>query len=162
MPINKGKAFEKVIYSCFQRVKGVSIDRVHDQTTHYKGSTNICDFIVYREPYEYYIECKTTHSRSWPIQNLSDSQLEGMLEKSQIRGVAAGVIIWFIEHDTTMYLPIEVVAECKKNGMKSIRCDFMHPDRILLCGERRRTYFTYYMKDFLNQLQWRLSMKYDN
>ena len=58
---NRGKQFENVIKTAFEKVDGVSIDRLHDQTTGFKGSSNICDFIVYKEPYEYYIECKSVH-----------------------------------------------------------------------------------------------------
>lgn len=43
MSINRGKQFEGVVKDCFLKVNGVSLDRIHDQTTHYKGSTNICD-----------------------------------------------------------------------------------------------------------------------
>lgn len=159
MAVNRGKQFEKIFQSCMERVEGVSIDRIHDQTTHFKGSTNICDFVVYRKPYQYYFECKTTHERSWPLNNLTDRQFEGMLEKSDIRGVAAGVVLWFIDYDTTMYLPIQVIAELKQSGVKSVRHDFMHPERLLLCGEKKRTFYTYYMKDFLGELQWRLNVE---
>ena len=43
MSFNRGKQFEKVIKEAFERVPGVSIDRLHDQTTGYVGSSNICD-----------------------------------------------------------------------------------------------------------------------
>lgn len=43
MTINRGKQFEDVIKKSFLKVPNVSIDRLHDQTTLYKGSTNICD-----------------------------------------------------------------------------------------------------------------------
>lgn len=158
MSVNRGKQFEKVVQSCFERVEGVSIDRIHDQTTHYKGSTNLCDFIVYKKPYEYYIECKTTHGRSWPINNLTNNQYRGMLEKSQIEGVAAGVLLWFVEDDTTMYIPIQVIKELKEHDVKSIRYDFHHRDRVLIMGYKKRTFFTYYMNDFLAELERRFSV----
>ena len=47
MAENRGKQFEEQIKKSFEKVKGVSVDRLHDQTTGYLGSTNICDFIVY-------------------------------------------------------------------------------------------------------------------
>lgn len=37
------KKFEQIIRKSFERVDGVSIDRINDQTSRYKGSTNICD-----------------------------------------------------------------------------------------------------------------------
>ena len=82
--INRGKQFENVIKESFQKVSNVSIDRLHDQTTGFANSANICDFIVYKEPYEYYIECKSVHGNTLPFSNISDTQWNGLLEKSKI------------------------------------------------------------------------------
>ena len=46
MATNRGKQFEEVIKEAFESIPDVSIDRLHDQTTGYRGSSNICDFIV--------------------------------------------------------------------------------------------------------------------
>lgn len=43
MPPNYGKQFEQVVREAFEKVPNVSIDRLHDQTTGWKGSTNMCD-----------------------------------------------------------------------------------------------------------------------
>ena len=44
MAYNYGKKFEDVVREAFEKVPGVSIDRLHDQTTKFKGtSANICD-----------------------------------------------------------------------------------------------------------------------
>lgn len=43
MPRNRGKDFESVIRKSFEKVSGVSIDRLHDQTNGFRGSQNICD-----------------------------------------------------------------------------------------------------------------------
>lgn len=44
MAENRGKAFENIIKQAFEKVDGVSIDRLHDQMTGYKvTSANICD-----------------------------------------------------------------------------------------------------------------------
>ena len=110
MSENRGKQFERVIREAFEKVPGVSIDRLHDQTNGFKGSQNICDFIVYKEPYEYYFECKSVHGRTLSIHsiphtgkdgkvcgfygNITDKQWGGLLEKSKIPGVFAGIICW--------------------------------------------------------------------
>ena len=41
--VNRGKRFESVIKESFERVDGVSIDRLHDQTNGFVGSSNISD-----------------------------------------------------------------------------------------------------------------------
>lgn len=43
MTYSYGKRFEDVVREAFEKVPGVSIDRLHDQTTGFKGSSNICD-----------------------------------------------------------------------------------------------------------------------
>lgn len=43
LAVSRGKQFEAVIKDAFEKVPGVSIDRLHDQTTGFKGSQNICD-----------------------------------------------------------------------------------------------------------------------
>jgi len=43
MATNRGKQFERVVKESFEAVENCSIDRLHDQTTGYVGSTNICD-----------------------------------------------------------------------------------------------------------------------
>ena len=115
MAVNRGKQFEEEVEKCLRRVKGVSIDRIHDQTTGYVGSSNVCDFIVYKKPYLIYIECKSVHGNTLSIHsipkpdkrgklhgfygNISDKQWEGLLEKSKIDGVMAGVLCWWIDKD---------------------------------------------------------------
>ena len=43
MSDNKGKQFENIIKQAFEQVPNVSVVRLHDQTTGYLGSKNICD-----------------------------------------------------------------------------------------------------------------------
>ena len=165
MTVNRGKKFESVVRASFERVPGVSIDRLHDQTTRYKGSTNICDFIVYKKPYEHYIECKSVHGNTMAIfatdekhkyGNITNAQWEGLLNKSKINGVSAGVLIWFVDCDITVYYPITALQEIRDCGNKSIRFDTFHPDRIYVCGEKKRVFYDYYMKDFLDDLAWKV------
>ena len=168
--VNRGKQFEDVIRESFEKVHGVSIDRLHDQTTHYKGSTNICDFIVYREPYEYYFECKSVHGNTLSIYSndpkrkygsISNAQWEGLLEKSQIDGVTAGVICWWIDKDKTVFIPIQTLELMKTVGMKSVRYDAIDDcdgdtDMIEIKGKKKRIFFEYDAEEFLNVLGGRL------
>lgn len=152
---NRGKKFENVIKTAFERVDGVSIDRLHDQTTGFKGSSNICDFIVYREPNEFYIECKSVHGASLPFSNITDTQWNGLFEKSKIEGVFAGVICWFIDKDITLFIPIQVLQICKYRGWKSIRYDVngYHTSIKEIKGKKKRVFFDYDMQEFLDEIQ---------
>ena len=163
MTVNRGKQFESVIREAFEKVPNVSIDRLHDQTNGYKGSQNICDFIVYREPYEYYFECKSVHGASLPFSNVTETQWNGLLEKSKIDGVFAGVICWWIDKDVTRFLPIDLLNWCQTcQNMKSVRYDYepFDPRTIIvpsfsfieIKGKKKRVFFDYDMEEFLNAI----------
>ena len=154
MAVNRGKKFEDAIREAFEKVPGVSIDRLHDQTTGWKGSSNICDFIVYREPYEYYFECKSVHGNTLPFSNITETQWNGLLEKSKIEGVFAGVICWWVDKDITRFIPIQMLEILKiELNAKSIRFDFLHPDVVYILGKKKRVFFDYDMEAFLDEIQ---------
>ena len=165
MAVNRGKRFENVIRKSFERVEGVSIDRLNDNTAGFKGIAGICDFIVYREPYEYYFECKSVHGNTLPFSNITETQWNGLLQKSQIEGVFAGVICWWIDKDVTKFIPIRDLVIAKKCGYKSIRydteCYIEHPMDELgykafsveIKGKKKRVFFEYDMEEFLNEVQ---------
>lgn len=158
MGVNRGKQFEDVIKESFLKVSDVSVDRLHDQTTGFKGSQNICDFIVYKKPYEYYIECKSVHGNILPFSNITDTQWNGLLKKSKIKGVVAGIICWWIDKDVTLFIPIEEL-ECFKclRGYKSVRYDefdtLVNHDAIELKGKKKRIFFEYDMQEFFNIIE---------
>lgn len=152
MPVNRGKQFEDVIREAFEKVPDVSIDRLHDQTTGFKGSSNICDFIVYREPYEYYFECKSVHGNTLPFRNISATQWNGLLEKSFIEGVTAGIICWWIDKDRTLFIPIQTLQKLLNSGNVSYRYDWDSYDIIEIKGKKKRVFFEYNMEEFLNEL----------
>lgn len=182
MAVNRGKQFEDVVQECFEKTPNVSVDRLHDQTTGYVGSSNVCDFIVYRKPRIYYIECKSVHGNTLSIHsvpklnkrgklqgfygNISDKQWEGLLEKSKIDGAIAGIMCWWIDHDVTLFIPIGLLADARKFGYKSIRYDFnlskviMGNDLkvgkcvqpIAVSGMKKRVFFDYDMESFLQEV----------
>lgn len=163
MSVNRGKEFEDVIRECFSKVENVSVDRIHDQTTGYKGSTNICDIIAYRKPYIYYIECKSVHGNRLSISstdpkhkygNITNTQWEGLLEKSKIDGVVAGVICWWVDKDITLFMPIQELELQRNHGWKSIKYDIPRENGIIeILGKKKRVFFNYEMEDFLEKCQ---------
>jgi len=158
MSENYGKRFESVIRKAFEKVPNVSIDRLHDQTNGFRGSQNICDFIVYREPYEYYFECKSVRRASLPFVNITDTQWNGLLEKSKINGVFAGVICWWIDKGVTKFIPIQLLQYMKEcDSAKSYRYEFggyepKQYNAIEIKGKKKRVFFDYDMEEFLNEV----------
>ena len=162
MAQNKGKQFEQKVREAFEKVDGVSIDRIPDQTMRHKGARNICDFIVYKKPHEYYIECKSVHGNILPFNNISESQWQGLLEKSKIPGVFAGIICWWVDKDVTLFIPINVLQIFKLNGCRSMRYDAYSYDIVPLEGKKKRVFFDYDMEQFLRrtaQRRWQYEIR---
>lgn len=143
MAVNRGKQFEGIVKDAFLKVPEVSVDRLHDQTTGFAGSSNICDFIIYKCPTEIYLECKSCHGGTWNLSNLTDKQFNGMLDKVQTFGVVAGVMIWWIDKDVTRFIPIKTIAEMKQTDAKSIK--YTTEEGILIPGVKKRVFFDYDM-----------------
>lgn len=164
MSENRGKQFEKIVKECFERVPGVSIDRVHDQMSGYSGSKNICDFIVYKKPYECYIECKTVHGNTLPFSNITETQWNGLLEKSNIDGVIAGILCWYVDKDITAFIPIHVFHFMKKDGSKSFPIGLFYTqfagDEGIVCipGTKKRVFFDYDFSKFFDEVKESLSI----
>lgn len=143
---NYGKKFEAEIERQFKEYPGVSIDRIPDQTMKYKGRKNVADFVVYRRPKLYYIECKTVHGNRLPFANIS--QFDALLEKSNIDGVIPGVLCWWVDKDVTKWIPIDELEYLRKMGVKSIRSD----ERVgfIIHGVKRQKYFDYCLGSFFH------------
>lgn len=153
MANNRGKQFESLIRESFEKVAGVSIDRIPDQTMRYKGANNICDFIVYKYPFEFYIECKSVHGNTLPFSNIKENQWDGLLAKSKIPGVYAGILCWWIDKDVTLFLPIDELELEKQHGWKSVRYDIEQDNGIVkIKGKKKRVFFEYDMGQFFEEV----------
>lgn len=169
MAVNRGKKFEDAVRESFEKIPDVSVVRLHDQTTGYSGSTNHCDFIVYKEPYEYHIECKSVHGNTLSIHSIpkpdkrgvlhgfygdiTDKQWEGLLEKSKIKGVTAGVMCWWVDHDVTKFIPIQALEHERFIGAKSVRYDSKMFSNVEIKGKKKRVFFDYDMDGLFHAVE---------
>lgn len=112
-----GKKFELKLKEDFCKMGGSTIDRLYDPVGGFHGVSNICDFIGYKFPLIYYIECKTVKGNTFPIQRLH--QYDKLLSKKGIKGAVVGAIIWFYEKDSVVFVPIETFEDLIRNGEKS-------------------------------------------
>lgn len=167
--VNRGKDFEGQVYDGFVKIEGVSIDRLPDPMAGYAGVRNICDFLVYKYPNQYYIECKSCYGNTLSIHSndpkrkygaITNNQWEGLLEKSKIPGVRAGILVWFIDHDETYWLDIRLLQRYKDEGNKSISyyadwVDFTmetHSQWDRIAGKKRRVLFDYDFIPFFEEM----------
>lgn len=162
--VNRGKDFEGQVHDGFAKIDGVSIDRLPDPMAGYAGVRNICDFLVYKYPTQYYIECKSCYGNTLSIHSndpkkkygaITNNQWEGLLEKSKIPGVRAGIMVWFIDHDVTFWYDIRLLQECKDYGMKSISwANSLGHNNLcqIIAGQKRRVLFDYDFIPFFKEI----------
>lgn len=119
---NLGKKAEAKIKEWLNRPEeGFCFDRLPDQMTGFFGSTNICDFTLFKSPNYYYIESKATYNDNFPFSMLTDTQYDEMLKKSAIAGVKSYVIVLFASYQKAFILDIrDIDAQIKSGGPKSI------------------------------------------
>ena len=87
---------------------GYSFDRFYDQMTgFYLTSRNICDFVCYKYPYQYFIESKATWKDNFPFSMISETQFNGLLKKSKIKGCFGLIIILFASYKRAFIIDIQ-------------------------------------------------------
>lgn len=140
MANNRGKQWETKVREDFHRTFPLgSIDRLYDPVGGYLGVHNISDFIAYKYPNIFYLECKSIGGNTFPLSNLK--QYESLLPKVGLPGVRVGVIIWFYDHDKVIYAPISTVTKMKEDGKKSINIkDVVNYNLITVPGVKKRVY----------------------
>lgn len=120
MAIDRGKQWEQKFREDWERtVPDSDIVRFNDQVSRYAGySSNISDFMCFKSPELFYIECKTVHGNTLPMSRLT--QYDKMIVRKNITGVRPGFIVWWIDHDIVAWVPIHSVEQMKKDNKKSI------------------------------------------
>ncbi len=154
MGVSRGKQFEQQIRKALEAYPtSISVDRFADPMAGYAGIRNICDFVVYKMPFQYYFECKSTYGNTLNFNNITKDQWNGLDEKSKITGVYAGVIVWFIDHDLTVYVPIRQLVWLKENGRKSLNVNHLADiNHFAIPAKKKRVLFEYNMKRLLDYL----------
>lgn len=119
MAVNRGKDFEKKFKEDWIRtMPDSSIDRIYDVVSGKKTIKNVSDFIGFKKPNIFYLECKSTNENTFNFAKLT--QYDKLVKKVGIPGVRAGVVLWFIKHDRVLYVPISTVTKMKEDGLKSV------------------------------------------
>lgn len=99
---------------------GYSFDRIKDQMTGYWGSKNICDFACFRSPYLWYIESKATWEDRFDFNMITETQHDGLMEKSKINNVFGVVIVLFVSYKRAFIIDINEIERLIQSGKKSI------------------------------------------
>ena len=139
---NLGKKFEQKFSEDWQKTfPDGDILRLYDTTSGYSAITFPSDFDCYNYPYKFYIECKSVQGNTFSITKLS--QYEKLLQHSGKKGVRAGVVIWFYDHQKVVYVPIRQIEKMKNDDKKSVNIKMLEEKEykiIEIPGELKRTF----------------------
>lgn len=154
---NRGKDFESCIRNSLESVNGVSLDRLPDPMGGYAGVRNICDFSVFQSPDNFYLECKSLYGNTLNYKSsISENQWLGLQEKSIIPHCIAGVCVWFMDYDLTVFIKIQDLVTHRNTGAKSLNIDDIMKDNgiphIIIDGIKKRVLFKYLGEEFLYKL----------
>ena len=93
------------------------IYRLNDQMSGFQGSSNISDFICYKKPDLFLIECKSHSGNIFPF--AAFRQYDSLLEWKNVSGVHPGVILWLYDHNKVLWIPITTFEKLKIEDKKS-------------------------------------------
>lgn len=118
--MNLGKSFEeKFKQDWIKTFPDSFIMRLYDQVSGYKTvSRNISDFICYKKPYFYIIECKSHAGASFPFEKLI--QYDKMVSFIDIPGIVIGVVLFLYDKDLVLFVPLKTIKQMKEDGLKSV------------------------------------------
>ena len=156
--VNRGKQFEEQVRTALENVPDTSVDRLIDPQNGFAGVRNICDFIAYHYPHQFYVECKSCYGNTLSIHTnnpknkygaITNNQWEGLLEKSKTKGVIAGYVVWFIDHDITVFLSAEYLEFIRNEGKKSVNIKDLDDSWYIVPGNKKRVLFDYDFSELL-------------
>lgn len=97
--------------------------------------------------------------------HIRENQWQGLLKKSYIPRVNAGIIAWFIDLDKTFWIDIQCLEKLKINGKKSFNATYDYEyyykigELIEICGIKKRVFFEYDLEKFLEDISYELYAK---
>ena len=155
--MNRGKMFEEDFFKSFSGYPEISIDRVNDNMGGYAGVSGFCDFNIYKYPNLFHLELKSTEAKSLSFDALTRHQFSGLLDKSQIPGICAGIVVeWHNDRSlfhAVYYLDIREWAFLKTTeDRKSLTLEHCMDKGIALLGWKKVTRYRYEILPWLQQI----------
>lgn len=116
-----GKKWEAKVKSTLEKqFPGKFVYRLPDQQSGYGGvgGSNPCDFFFFPGDCMLMIECKAISGASINFNEIR--QYDKMLDYKGLYKTYPGVIVWFYEKDTVIWVSIEEMEKMRADGEKSI------------------------------------------
>lgn len=100
--------------------EGFFMLRLPDQLTGFYGSTNMCDFLLYKKPNFYPIESKATYQDRFDFSMISENQHKDLMKASQVDGITSYVALLFASYKRLFLLDIRDIVKLEELGTKSL------------------------------------------
>jgi recombination protein U len=122
--INYAKRHESAFRESCKKIPNLICERLVDTMNFKKNVKQPSDFLCFKEPNLFYVECKTTKESELKMANISHHQFTTMLERSKIQGCECGILVEFrIDEETikVFYIDISYINTAKnRQGKKYI------------------------------------------
>jgi len=118
----------------------------------YKNIGNVGDFICYKYPNIYLLDCKSIQGNTLPFSDLR--QYDQMLKYKDILGVAVGFIVWFVDHDRVLWIPVQTMEKIKTEGLKSFNINKMTPDNYFFLEIPSKKLRTFLKSDYSSLVEY--------
>ena len=126
MTVSRAKQFENKFKEDWLKLPNAFVLRLPDQQSGYRGSsTNPCDFICYSYPNLFLLELKSHEGNVFPFSAFRQYDKLKDIESLKIDGVKVGVILWMIDHDKLLYIPIDTFIKLKNDDKKSFNIKYL-------------------------------------
>ena len=101
-------------------------------------------------------ECKAIHGNTLNFKShIRENQWEKLLKYSNIPGVNAGIICWFIDWDITVFIDIQDLEFMKNINKKSFNVKWLNENPIIeIQGKKKKTFFEYNLEEFLKEINY--------
>lgn len=86
-----------------------------------------------------------------PFTNITENQINGLLEKSKIKGCICGLLVWYRGKEKTIFIDIENVLKIKNENNKSININKHLESMQEIKAKKKIKYFDYDFEKFLSK-----------
>ena len=94
--------------------------RLKDQMSGFFASANMCDFLIYKYPHFYPIECKSTWADRFDFSMLSETQHDELLAAGKVDGIVSYVLVLFASYKRAFLINIQDIEALEKQRIKSL------------------------------------------
>lgn len=142
--MNSGKRFEQNVKDSIPN--DIYIYRFKDGSASWGGNDkvrfqpkNICDFMLYKKPYLFLLELKSTKGKSLPLSNIKKHQIDDLLEASKHEGIICGLLIEFSDHNTAYFVEIsQFESFLEETRRKSLPMDYLAKNGVKIDIQRKK------------------------